>query len=101
MKEVKNMLGYIGAFLVGYLVVAGVISLWNNSHYNNQFKSNFLTSCSNAGGSDAACACYYQGVKDHYSYQEAKALDARAALGDYDAGLLAIASSCASGSQVQ
>lgn len=93
-NNAKQTLYFIGSFILGWLIVGALINYWHNTHYNAQFESNFMTSCNNAGGTASVCSCYYNGVKTHYTYQEAVALDKRASLGDYDPNLLAIAGQC-------
>ncbi len=90
----KRSVAFVLGFFIGYLVIHSLIVYWRNNHYNAQFEHNFTSTCLTVG-TKPFCTCYYNQVKNTYTYKQAVELDTRASNGDYDQGLVTIVQECA------
>ncbi len=71
-----KIIGYIIGFIVVSGIIAAATNWWNNNHYNSTYDNNFLTSCENNGGAAATCGCALNAIHQQFSYQQAKQFDA-------------------------
>lgn len=80
---------------IGLLVSAGMIWYFNH-HYPASYSMNFLYNCEQGTVTATSCDCMLNGIKQQYSYADAKQFDQEANSGVVDSRLQPIIDNCSS-----
>lgn len=71
-KKSNTALAVTMTILIAILSFIGLGVWYNNTHYTQQYDTNFMSSCMSNGGNSSACACVLNNIKSSYSYSDAK-----------------------------
>jgi len=81
---------------IALIALLGISYWYIENNYSPVYDHNFMTSCeATSGGNTAGCSCLLNGIKQDYTFQEAKQFDSYAiTTGSVPPELESLASSC-------
>jgi hypothetical protein len=75
-EHTTNATAKIVGYIIGFIIVSGIIggirTWWNNNQEQTAYDTSFIQSCENNGGSASFCQCGLKDVRQKYTTQQAE-----------------------------